>query len=434
MLIAAITFFTHEPKDAPLSKPEGDLSAQHSHTTEAQPKPIEPVVSKTDKAEATAEATVEAPDIGARFQAVMALRERKDPEAVRLLQKFLNDPDNAVVSEAIDTLGYIGLNSDLKGIVFEILADRAQDKSFNLRGDALITAAMLGEKEQVVSLIAEFVAENYEGSDAAAVRAMAFALSPELVPHITTLVERNDNPGVQRECFSLLARINNSKAIDLLEKYLRSDTPGEQAGSVWALSRQNDAYHNQILVAAIAGKTLQHEAVGEVARSPAAGAVFSELFENSNVDDRQRINWLKIMSNNVSSAPGDVRNAMADVALSLVNSPNPDVQRQALETLSKAAASKDLTEAIEPHLESGNFLIQKAALEAFIQYLTPKTYEPLKKLWFHEDEKTRRTAFFFSEPFLSQVDIPDLRKASQHSDQFIAKHSTMMLKYLDPLQ
>jgi HEAT repeat protein len=291
-------------------------------------------------------------------------------------------------------------------------------------------AAILGERPQVVSLISKFVEEDYEGSDAAAIRAMSFALDPELTPHIEKLVERIDNIELQRTAFNLLARINTAKSTESLERYLTSDDPQTQAGAVWALSRQNDAAHNLILTEAVAGRTLQRGAIGEIAQSPAASAVFGDLLSRETINDQQKIDLLKIVAAETQHAPGEVRNSMADVAAALLYSPNEQVQRQALETLGTVAAMKDLTDAIEPKLESSNFTIQKAALDAFIQYLTPSSYEPLKKLWYHEDEKMRRTAFFFSEPFLGQRDVPDLQKAAQHSDQFIAKHSAMMLQYL----
>jgi len=100
--------------------------------------------------------------------------------------------------------------------------------------------------------------------------------------------------------------------------------------------------------------------------------------------------------------------------------------------MAKAGASTDQTPAIAPKLQSEDFLVQGAALQAFMQYCTPKTYTPLKGLWYDNNEQIRRTAFFFSEAFLNISDLPDLEKATTHSDELISKQAKLMIKHLTP--
>jgi HEAT repeat protein len=420
-------FFSHE--DSTQKTQVNQLeSKQPSH---AKTQPNQASLAGTDPIQ-SAKNAISKPDVFSRVQAILSLREKMDPEAVEILREFLKDENDAVVSEAIDTLGNIGINSDLKEMTFMALADKARDKSFNLRGSALITAAMLGNEQQVTELIGQFVEEDYEANDAAVVRALSFALNAGTVPYLVELINRNDEPEIQKNAFNLLAKSGNSEAMNLLEKHLSSNDLQKQDAAVWALSRQNNEQQNQMLSQAIVNKELPKDAIAIVAKSPSAAEVFADVLSRDSVGYQDKINLLKILGANASSAPGDARDAIAEAMLPLLANSNAGIQQQALETLGNVAASKDMTDKIAPLLGSDNILVQKAALESFIKYLTPGTYEPLKELWYHGDEKMRRTAFFFSEPFLNQKDLPDLQKATQHNDEFIAKHSASMIKYLNP--
>ena len=70
------------------------------------------------------------PNVSARVQAVLGLRNYPSPEAVDLLSKFLDDKEIAVVSEAVDTLGVIGSNSEIKDLVLGVLKKRPGIGSF----------------------------------------------------------------------------------------------------------------------------------------------------------------------------------------------------------------------------------------------------------------------------------------------------------------
>ncbi|MEA3343999.1 MAG: HEAT repeat domain-containing protein, partial [archaeon] len=86
---------------------------------------ITPVASDKDSGLVdAASAAVNNPDISARFRAVLSLRQELSQEAINILSRFLHDTDGAVVTEAIDALGFIGMNnSDLKDPVFRILEE-----------------------------------------------------------------------------------------------------------------------------------------------------------------------------------------------------------------------------------------------------------------------------------------------------------------------
>ena len=93
------------------------------------------------------------PNVSARMRAIFSLRSESSEEAVKVLSAFLNDKDMEVVSEAIDALGYIGLNSELKDLVYVLLEEKAGDKGFPARGSALIIAAMFGKHDRIFPVI-----------------------------------------------------------------------------------------------------------------------------------------------------------------------------------------------------------------------------------------------------------------------------------------
>ena len=111
----------------------------------------------------------------------------------------------------------------------------------------------------------------------------------------------------------------------------------------------------------------------------------------------------------------------------LLDSSDPEIVAAAAEAVGKVQASEDQTAALEKSLSSDNFLVQEKALYAYAQYCTPATYKPLTALYWDNDEKIRRTAFFLSSAFLNSSDRPILEKATTHEDAFIAKQSKILL-------
>ena len=104
----------------------------------------------------------------------------------------------------------------------------------------------------------------------------------------------------------------------------------------------------------------------------------------------------------------------------------------ALDALSEVGHTVDVSEALVPKLESGEMLIQEAALKAYAQYLTPDNYKHLKTLWYDEDERIRRTAFVMSELFMNETDLEDLKKAVKSKDEFIASQARVMINAVTP--
>ena len=366
------------------------------------------------------------------IKAILSLRRVPSREAVELLSKFLALEDEAVLAEAIDTLGSIGLNSEHKNFVLSLLLEKAKDKDFLSRGPALLTAAIIGEPGRTLPVIAQAIAEEGDSGKDFAVRALNLIATPECLPLVRDLLEKTNDWEILKMAYGLLAKINTPEAFQLLRDGLYSMDNDRQYQSAWALSRTLNEEYTTSLIEAVSSGDLKSDAMRIVARSPAAPGVFGTVLSDNRIDKNYRLQLFDVLASNVGNAPGPVRNSVAEMLHPFVNSSDPGVEVAALKAIAKVGASTDQTSVIAPKLESGDFLVQGAALEAFQPYCTPKTYTLLKPLWYDGDEKIRRTAFLFSTGFLNVSDIPDLEKATTHSDEFIKKHAGLMIKYLTP--
>ena len=381
---------------------------------------------------AEVEAALEDPEVAKRIQAILSLRGQPSAEAVALLARFLSDPEHAVVSEAIDALGYIGFNTVnevLKGQVLDVLLGKAQDKEFAFRGEALIAGAMLGGNDRTYGLIWEYIAEEGDSGTDFAVRALSFLSGPESLPHLSEIIKKTKDGEVLKNAFALLTKVGTPEALALVGEKLSARREGVQVNSAWALSRRNDDASNAILLSALSDDRLSEAALGVVATSPSAAAVFGEAL-NQNIPKEDKLHFLDVLSLYTISAPREVRSQVAEAIKPLVNAVDEDIRVAAIQAMGKVGAGTDQSETLAEHFSDDSFLVRGAALESFMQYCSPSTYKPLLTLWYDEDEKIRRTAFFFSEAFLNQSDLAALQNATTHSDKFIAEHSQKMIKHV----
>ncbi len=418
------------PAKKPLSKASTKPSEQQA--AQAEKKDAEPSSPDQKMDLAQVEAALKDADIAKRIQAVQALREHLSPEAVALLAKFLNDPEQAVVSEAIDTLGFIGISSAnevLKKQVLDVLLEKAKDKEFASRGAALIAGAMLGENDRTFQLIGEYISEEGDTGTGFAVRALSFLAGPACVPYLSEIIRKTQGSDVLKNAFALLAKIGTPEALEVLSNDLNSRREANQVNSAWALSRKRDGASNVMLLDAVRGNKLPESALGVIAASPAAADVFGEAL-NGNIPKDDKLYLLGVLSLYSINAPGEVRNQIAETIKPLMNSSDPDLKVAAIQAMGKVGAKTDQSEALAEQFDDDSWLVRGAALQSFMQYCSPSSYKPLIKLWNDENEKIRRTAFFFSEIFMNTSDLEALKKATTHSDEFIAKHSQLMIKHL----
>jgi HEAT repeat protein len=407
---------------------------------EAQPVKSKPAVKKAPVTKAApdetdwqtrVEAALNDPDVSVRMNAVRLLWNKMTPESVELLAMFLDDKESVVAEEAIDALGHIAQNSELDEEVFNILITKATDKKFGLRGPALLTASMVGDPDKVLPVIGTIIEEKDQSAREYAVRAISFVNGPEAVPYLAKILAEGGSKEMQRTAYSLLAKTGSEEALQVLRKDIYSQEHEKQVNTVWALSRNSTESNTQLLSSAVRGKALGDDSLSIIAGSRAAPTVFNEAFQSDDLTDTDKRNLLRVISNNTTQAPKDVRNQTAEIIKPLLESKNEQVQKDAIEALGKIGATDNQADALAGKLESDSPILQGAALYAYAPYTNPNTYKPLKTLWYSEDEKIRRTAFFLSSPFLNHSDMEDLQKATKHSDEFISKQSTLKINQLD---
>jgi HEAT repeat protein len=371
------------------------------------------------------------PKVTARVQTVLSIRNYPSPEAVDILSRFLDDKDAAVVSEAIDTLGVIGLDSEVKDLVLELLEEKARDKEFSARGQALITASMLGEDDRMLPVISDYISEGDDTGRDVAVRAMAFIASPECIPYLRKLLDESRDSEVHRNALHILTKIDTPEAFSILNGQLISSDEEMQTASAWAISAHNSSEFNEVLKEAISDNTLKKGAVSVVATSPAAPAVFSELLQDDDIEKGDKISWLKILAENTIDSPSSVRSGVASAVEPLLNSNERDLEIEAIKTLGELGAEIDATaQVLAPKFKSNSLDVRKAALEAYYSYCTPNTYKRLETLWWDKDENIRRSAFSLSEGFFDSSDRKVLENTTKHTDEFISKQSKSILEQL----
>ncbi|NVM20902.1 MAG: HEAT repeat domain-containing protein [Desulfobacterales bacterium] len=408
----------------------------HKNTDKTSPIPAEVISNDNGKAiedekkdtswlESTSKALTD-PNVSARVRAVSDLRKHPSSETVYLLLNFLEDKDSAVVSEAIDTLGFIGLNSDTADLVYEILEEKARDKSFALRGQALVTAAIIG-KNRVLPVVSDFMSEGNSHAKDLAVRALSLIGSPACVPYIEALLPQIDDPEIRRNSFNILAKIDTSEALGLLQEYVHSSNDRDQTASAFALSRLNSPELNEMLADEIQEKRLEKDTLRALATSPGAPSIFGDLLQRENAEKDQKVSWLKTLAKYSSAyGPSERRTELKEAVEPLLDSPDATIQKEAIRAMAGIGA-EDTDKALIPKLESKDPEVRKETAFSLIGYVTPKNYKALLDLLWDDDQETGRIALMCVEQFVDESDRESLEKAKDHPDELISKHASILL-------
>jgi HEAT repeat protein len=382
-------------------------------------------VSVLDKASAA----LNDPNVAVRMEAILALKklDNVSVEAVGILARFLGDREDAVVSEVIDTLGYIGLNSNMADTVFEILKEKALDKSFvGHRGEALIMAATVGE-EKLLSVMPDIIAERSEAANDFAARALAVIQSENCLPYLEQLLKQSRESKVRTNVLDLLARIGSTESLALLDTYSLSGDDRDQVAGVGALARMNLPEINDKLADQVLQGRLDKDSLRAIARSAAAPEVFAKLLQSGDSDDRQRISWLQTLDETATIGPAERRARLSKAVSPLLNDPNPEIQIGALNVIAKGGDPQS-DELLGPALQSPDEEVRKAGMDALIGYVRPDKYKNLFQYMWDENESVRREAFMMASVFADESDREEFEKLQKHTDPVIAKHSTQYME------
>ena len=375
-------------------------------------------------------------EMQAKIKQIQSFRQAPTAEAVKILANYLSGQEDFVLHrETLDTLGVIGRNNEeLKEQVLAVLLERAGDSAYYFRGDALITASLVGDREALFPVIEQFIEEPGDDSKGFAVRAMAMMSLPgchECVGYLEKILAETDDEQIVKNSAKILADIATPEALGLLQQELLSTQDAkQQATAAWAMALKNDSSNNRVLIDAIENNALGDEALAAIASSNAAADIYAELLKNENVSNDNLISYLEQIGTYSTYAPKQVRTSLVESIKPLLSSGNAAVEKAAIEAIGKVGAGTDQTAVLAPKLESGSFEIQQATLQAYKEFMTPSTYKPLIKLWYDNDEQIRRTAFFMASIFVNTSDLPELEKATNHEDPFIRKQSAVLVKNL----
>jgi HEAT repeat protein len=375
---------------------------------------------------AATQAALTSSDVSKRIQAVLNLRNFPNTEAVHLLANFLNDRADVVVAEAIDTLGFIALNSNAADEVYDLLEEKARDTNFTHRGQALVTAAMVGE-DRALPVVSDFISEESDAARASAVRALSLINSPACLPYVVVLLHGSNNQEIRRNSFNVLAKIDAPEALNVLQEYLHSENDRDQAASAQALtmSERPDAQH--VLMQAMEKNALQDEALKAVAISPAAPSVFGDLLARDYISQGQKAMWLETLAEHSASYGSlERRMALKDVVEPYLESDDAMIRKEAIAAVA-AIGARDTADTLMPVLEAKDAEIRRQAISAIAGYVTPDNYKKLLEVMWDEDQETRRMAFMCVQQFVGPEDREVLEKARSHPDELIRKQVPVLL-------
>jgi HEAT repeat protein len=366
-------------------------------------------------------------DLYDKIRMAKELREKPSIDSVKQLASLLDDTESVVAQEALDSLAQIGLNSDLKQMVLDILINKITDDNYGYRGAALLTAASLDDGKQILPVIERYASSDDEGVSTYAIRAMSLLEAKDSVPIIAGLLGKLQTSDDRRTAFGTLAIINTPEATAILEKNLHSQEQTLQQDAVWALASRASGNRVEYLVKAVASDDLTPQSMAVLATSQAGPAVFGSVLQREDMSTDKVNQVLKIIEDNTAHASGPVRSETAKIIEPLFDNPNPDIQIAAIRALGKIAVSEDKSSLLIPKLQSDNIQIQREALTTYAQYSTPKTYKPLLDLFGHEDMKIRRSAFLFASPFLNKSDISAVEEVLRQNDPYMSEQAQLIL-------
>lgn len=413
---------------------------QFAGKNEAQPpKKDPPKVNQDDQ--------LDGPTTSERLRKVLSLREQPSEETIKLLTAFLDDVDSAVVLETIDTLGYLALNNDeLKEVIFGILKNRALNKHFPEKGEALVMAAMFGMDDEFLSILPDFLnasGNQKEFSLKFVTRALSFVKSDDLVPYLYQIIEDSNDPKTQQNALAILSKFETAENLEFFANQLASNDELQQLNITWALSRTNDPEYNQLLSDAILNGQLDKESLDLLSKSPAAADVYEDLLSNEDLDWEKWLSILSSIKRNTVHAPKPDREKVARVLAPYVIDPEkapPEVRSELPPTIGDIGGGDPAVEALWTVLNDPKKTDKErqSAFFGFIPNTTSENYQNHLEIISDKDPDMRRAAISIAGYFVQSSDADRLNdilkaeKSKNESDQdpFIIEQAERLLEKL----
>ena len=112
----------------------------------------------------------------------------------------------------------------------------------------------------------------------------------------------------------------------------------------------------------------------------------------------------------------------------MVNNGNDALSLEAIRILGMGFGEEDTPDILSPRFQSPNAEIRRAAVDAYLPYLSKDNYKPLLNLIWDENEELRRRAFMEAQQYMDASDKSVLEKAAQHEDEAIRDAAAQILK------
>ncbi|MDR3566869.1 MAG: HEAT repeat domain-containing protein [Syntrophobacteraceae bacterium] len=366
---------------------------------------------------------------------VRATRMNPTPANMKRLVALIDtNKDPAILSEALNTLGVLaqrGINSEQ---ACKLLAQKALDKDFPSRGEALLVDAIL-EKDKALPVVSAFLQGAGGGQkpeDSAmlgwASRALGMMATPQSVPLIEKLISQTNDPEVRGAAFAALAKAGSPQAFSLLKQQSQSTTGKNQAYSVAALSESKDPQVRQWIVDAIQNGTLGKDAVSMLAVMPSAPDIFGKVLTEGGLSPAKQLDMLQQIEPGLHGNPG--RQKLAVALAPLVYTGDPKVQGEAIKLISQSGG-KQAADIIKPFLTSEDPELRKDAFFSYMRFASADNYKYLFDFLDDQKPETRKMAIFMIGKFYGASDRSALEQAAQSSDAFVRDKANQYLSSLN---
>jgi HEAT repeat protein len=360
---------------------------------------------------------------------------RLHPTAQNLKTLFAlvnTNKDTAVLSEALNTLGVLAQRGIDSEQTCKLLAQKALDKNFPSRGEALLVASIL-EKNKALPVVSTFIQTGEASAQNGAVlgwaaRALGMIATPQSVPVIEKLISQTSDPDVLGASFAALGKAASPEAFSILKHQTQTSNGQIQAYGAAALSESKDPQTRQWIAHSIQEGTLGKQAVSMLAMMPASPDIFAKVLAEGGLSPAKQLDILQQIAPGLQAGPQ--REKLALALAPLVYSGNAKVQAETL-TLIGHSGGKKVADIIKPFLSSDNPEVRKDAFFSYMKYTNADNYKYLFDFLDDQNPETRRMAIFMIGKFYGASDREALEQAAQSDDAFIRDKAGQYLSSLN---
>ncbi|MGC9196024.1 MAG: HEAT repeat domain-containing protein [Syntrophobacteraceae bacterium] len=409
----------------PLKGGAKDLKAQRAHQRAAHPVPS--LAQPSDSNDQLEQIRTGAID------EVRQTRLHPTAENLKNLVALINtNKDTAVLSEALNTLGVLAQHGIDSEQTCKLLAQKALDKNFPSRGEALLVASIL-EKNKALPVVAAFIDKGAASAENPAMlgwasRALGMIATPQSVPVIEKVISQTSDPDVLGASFAALGKAASPEAFSLLKQRTQTSDGQIQAYGAAALSESKDPQTRQWIARSIQDGTLGKQAVSMLAMMPSAPDIFQKVLAEGALSPTKQLDILQQIAPGLQAGPH--REKLALALAPLVYSGNPKVQAEAI-TLIGHSGGKKVADIIKPFLSSKNPEVRKDAFFSYMKYTNADNYRYLFDFLDDQSPETRRMAIFMIGKFYGASDREALEQAAQSDDAFIRDKAGQYLSSLN---